>query len=125
MATSRVRGRRYPGGYAATPAASTASESAKKIAGGITGVPADLAGLPAATATSANAGAWKIGCTGSQAPPSTRTTPSSEPVPHAAPWLCCPNLVIDAYRLAGRADIDHDRRDPHDRVDVFAVHGVS
>jgi len=33
------------------------------------------------------------------------------------------NLAIGTYRLAGRANIAHARRDLHDRSDVFAVYG--
>lgn len=34
------------------------------------------------------------------------------------------NLSIGAYRLAGRANIAHARRDLHDRADAFAVYGI-
>jgi len=34
------------------------------------------------------------------------------------------NLTINTYRLAGRANIAHARRDLHDRADVFAVYGI-
>jgi predicted transposase YbfD/YdcC len=34
------------------------------------------------------------------------------------------NLAIGTYRLAGRANIAHTRRDLHDRSDVFAVYGI-
>ena len=34
------------------------------------------------------------------------------------------NLAIGTYRLAGRANIAHARRDLHNRSDVFAVHGI-
>jgi hypothetical protein len=34
------------------------------------------------------------------------------------------NLAINTYRLAGRANIAHARRDLHDRADVFAVYAI-
>ncbi|MFV2103377.1 ISAs1 family transposase, partial [Micromonospora sp. LOL_024] len=34
------------------------------------------------------------------------------------------NLAVNTFRLAGRANIAHARRDLHDRVDTFAVHGI-
>jgi hypothetical protein len=34
------------------------------------------------------------------------------------------NLAINTYRLAGRANIAHARRDLHDRTDAFAVYRV-
>lgn len=34
------------------------------------------------------------------------------------------NLAINTYRLAGRANIAHARRDLHNRADVFAVYGL-
>jgi predicted transposase YbfD/YdcC len=34
------------------------------------------------------------------------------------------NLALNTFRLAGRANIAHARRDLHDRRDVFAVHGI-
>ncbi|MGC1210389.1 MAG: ISAs1 family transposase, partial [Micromonospora sp.] len=34
------------------------------------------------------------------------------------------NLSIGAYRLAGRANIAHARRDLHDRAEVFAAYGI-
>ena len=34
------------------------------------------------------------------------------------------NLTINTYRLAGRANIAHARRDLHDRTDTFAVYGL-
>ncbi len=34
------------------------------------------------------------------------------------------NLTLNTYRLAGRANIAHARRDLHDRVDAFAVYGI-
>lgn len=34
------------------------------------------------------------------------------------------NLTTSAYRLAGRANIAHARRDLHDRADVFAAYGI-
>lgn len=34
------------------------------------------------------------------------------------------NLAIGTYRLAGRANIAHARRDLHDRADVFTVYGI-
>ncbi len=34
------------------------------------------------------------------------------------------NLSVSAFRLAGRANIAHARRDLHDRADVFAVYGI-
>lgn len=34
------------------------------------------------------------------------------------------NLTINTFRLAGRANIAHNRRDLHDRTDVFAVYGI-
>jgi predicted transposase YbfD/YdcC len=34
------------------------------------------------------------------------------------------NLTINTYRLAGRANIAHARRDLHDRADAFAVYGI-
>ncbi|MEO3781628.1 ISAs1 family transposase [Micromonospora sp. B11E3] len=34
------------------------------------------------------------------------------------------NLAIGTYRLAGRANIAHARRDLHNRTDVFAVYGI-
>jgi len=34
------------------------------------------------------------------------------------------NLALNTFRLAGRANIAHARRDLHDRRDVFAVYGI-
>jgi predicted transposase YbfD/YdcC len=34
------------------------------------------------------------------------------------------NLAINTFRLAGRANIAHARRDLHDRTDTFAVYGI-
>jgi predicted transposase YbfD/YdcC len=34
------------------------------------------------------------------------------------------NLTLNTYRLAGRANIAHARRDLHDRTDVFAVYNI-
>jgi hypothetical protein len=34
------------------------------------------------------------------------------------------NLAIGTYRLAGRANVAHARRDLHDRSDVFAVYDI-
>jgi predicted transposase YbfD/YdcC len=34
------------------------------------------------------------------------------------------NLALNTFRLAGRANIAHARRDLHDRADVFAVYGI-
>ncbi len=34
------------------------------------------------------------------------------------------NLSLNTFRLAGRANIAHARRDLHDRTDVFAVYGI-
>ncbi|MEV0809247.1 transposase, partial [Micromonospora sp. NPDC050200] len=34
------------------------------------------------------------------------------------------NLSLNTFRLAGRANIAHARRDLHDRSDVFAVYGI-
>ena len=34
------------------------------------------------------------------------------------------NLTLNTYRLAGRANIAHARRDLHDRADAFAGYGV-
>jgi predicted transposase YbfD/YdcC len=34
------------------------------------------------------------------------------------------NLTLNTYRLAGRANIAHARRDLHDRSDVFTVYGI-
>jgi hypothetical protein len=34
------------------------------------------------------------------------------------------NLTLNTYRLAGRANIAHARRDLHDRADAFAVYGI-
>jgi predicted transposase YbfD/YdcC len=34
------------------------------------------------------------------------------------------NLTLNTYRLAGRANIAHARRDLHDRADAFAVYGL-
>lgn len=34
------------------------------------------------------------------------------------------NLILNTFRLAGRANIAHARRDLHDRADVFAVYGI-
>jgi hypothetical protein len=34
------------------------------------------------------------------------------------------NLTLNTYRLAGRANIAHARRDLHDRTDTFAVYGI-
>jgi predicted transposase YbfD/YdcC len=34
------------------------------------------------------------------------------------------NLTLNTYRLAGRANIAHARRDLHDRADTFAVYGI-
>jgi predicted transposase YbfD/YdcC len=34
------------------------------------------------------------------------------------------NLALNTFRLAGRANIAHTRRDLHDRTDTFAVHGI-
>jgi hypothetical protein len=34
------------------------------------------------------------------------------------------NLTLNTYRLAGRANIAHTRRDLHDRTDAFAVYGI-
>jgi predicted transposase YbfD/YdcC len=34
------------------------------------------------------------------------------------------NLAINTYRMAGRANIAHARRDLHDRTDTFAVYGI-
>jgi predicted transposase YbfD/YdcC len=34
------------------------------------------------------------------------------------------NLSLNTFRLAGRANIAHARRDLHDRTDTFAVHGI-
>lgn len=34
------------------------------------------------------------------------------------------NLALNTFRLAGRANIAHARRDRHDRRDVFAVFGI-
>jgi predicted transposase YbfD/YdcC len=34
------------------------------------------------------------------------------------------NLTLNAFRLAGRANIAHARRDLHDRTDTFAVYGI-
>jgi predicted transposase YbfD/YdcC len=34
------------------------------------------------------------------------------------------NLTLNTYRLAGRANTAHARRDLHDRADVFAVYGI-
>ncbi|MGN9914659.1 hypothetical protein ACTMTJ_44725 [Phytohabitans sp. LJ34] len=42
----------------------------------------------------------------------------------AAPWALASfrNLTIKTYRLAGRANIAHARRDLHDRADTFSLH---
>jgi hypothetical protein len=45
---------------------------------------------------------------------------STEGVPGTSP----PGETINTYRLAGRANIAHARRDLHDRADVFAVYGI-
>ena len=34
------------------------------------------------------------------------------------------NLALNTFRLAGRANIAHARRDLHDRTDTFAVYGI-
>ncbi len=34
------------------------------------------------------------------------------------------NLSLNTFRLAGRVNIAHARRDLHDRTDVFAVYGI-
>ncbi|MFV2104781.1 ISAs1 family transposase, partial [Micromonospora sp. LOL_024] len=34
------------------------------------------------------------------------------------------NLALNTFRLAGRANIAHARRDLHDRADTFAVYGI-
>ncbi|MEU5943645.1 hypothetical protein ABZ807_31840, partial [Micromonospora sp. NPDC047548] len=34
------------------------------------------------------------------------------------------NLTLNTFRLAGRANIAHARRDLHDRTDTFAVYGI-
>ena len=34
------------------------------------------------------------------------------------------NLSLNTFRLAGRANIAHARRDLHDRRDVFAAYGI-
>ena len=34
------------------------------------------------------------------------------------------NLTLNTYRLAGRANIAHARRDLHDRADTFAAYGI-
>ena len=34
------------------------------------------------------------------------------------------NLTLNTFRLAGRANVAHARRDLHDRTDVFAVYGI-
>ena len=34
------------------------------------------------------------------------------------------NLSLNTFRLAGRANIAHARRDLHDRADAFAVYGL-
>ena len=34
------------------------------------------------------------------------------------------NLSLNTFRLAGRANIAHARRDLHDHTDVFAVCGI-
>jgi hypothetical protein len=34
------------------------------------------------------------------------------------------NLTLNTYRLAGKANIAHARRDLHDRTDTFAVYGI-
>jgi predicted transposase YbfD/YdcC len=34
------------------------------------------------------------------------------------------NLALNTFRLAGRANIAHARRDLHDRTDAFAVYGI-
>jgi hypothetical protein len=34
------------------------------------------------------------------------------------------NLPLNTFRLAGRANIAHARRDLHDRTDTFAVYGI-
>jgi predicted transposase YbfD/YdcC len=36
----------------------------------------------------------------------------------------CRNLSLNTFRLAGRANVAHARRDLHDRTDVFAVYGI-
>jgi len=35
-----------------------------------------------------------------------------------------PNLTINTFRLAGRTNIAHARRDLHDHDTVFAVFGI-
>jgi hypothetical protein len=52
--------------------------------------------------------------------------------PRARVWRCWRsralarfrNLTLNTYRLAGRANIAHTRRDLHDRADAFAVCGM-
>ncbi|MFF0371889.1 hypothetical protein [Micromonospora sp. NPDC005087] len=34
------------------------------------------------------------------------------------------NRTLNTFRLAGRANIAHARRDLHDRTDAFAVYGI-
>ncbi|MEV7327291.1 hypothetical protein [Micromonospora sp. NPDC093244] len=34
------------------------------------------------------------------------------------------NLALNTFRLAGRANIAHARRDLHDRADTFAAYGI-
>jgi hypothetical protein len=34
------------------------------------------------------------------------------------------NLALNTFRLAGRANIAHARRDLHDRTDAFTVYGI-
>ena len=34
------------------------------------------------------------------------------------------NLALNTFRLAGRVNIAHARRDLHDRTDTFAVYGI-
>jgi hypothetical protein len=34
------------------------------------------------------------------------------------------NLAPNTFRLAGRANIAHARRDLHDHADAFAVYGI-
>jgi hypothetical protein len=41
-----------------------------------------------------------------------------------APRATFRNLALNTFRLAGRANIAHARRDLHDRNDTFAVYGI-
>jgi hypothetical protein len=46
----------------------------------------------------------------------------ARPAPRALASFC--NLNINTYRMAGRANIAHARRELHDRTDAFAVYSM-